>query len=205
MVDMVNQQTEIGLLMAMPPLIGTLAFSPWVIYVFYTPEFEPATTLLQWFTFGCLGRVMSWPMGFVMLAKGRALLFAGVETFLNLAHLLFIWFGLAWFGLDGVAIAFLGLYLVAIVVDYIAAQKLIGFSWSPNARKLLSMSAITITFTFLEVRFLPTLPATLLGFVVSTACSLYCLKELTRCVGPSHRLSRILFRIPGVRRYLGNP
>ena len=59
---MVNEQTEIGLLLALPGLFATVALAPWIIRVFYTAQFAGAAELLQWFVLGCLGRVISWPM-----------------------------------------------------------------------------------------------------------------------------------------------
>lgn len=68
---LVNDQTEIGLLLAAPGLLATLCLAPWIIRIFYTEAFLPAADLLQWFILGCLGRVVSWPLGFVMLALGK--------------------------------------------------------------------------------------------------------------------------------------
>jgi PST family polysaccharide transporter len=42
-----------------------------MIKLFYTSEFLPAVTMLQWFVLGCLGRVIGWPLGFVVLALGK--------------------------------------------------------------------------------------------------------------------------------------
>jgi PST family polysaccharide transporter len=43
---LVNEQTEIGLLLAVPGLLATLALAPWIIRLFYTSEFLPAVELL---------------------------------------------------------------------------------------------------------------------------------------------------------------
>lgn len=69
---LVNEQTEIGLLLALPGLLATLALAPWILQIFYAKEFLGAAALLQWFVLGCLGRVISWPMGFIMLALSRS-------------------------------------------------------------------------------------------------------------------------------------
>ena len=84
MVRMVNEQTEIGLLLALPGLLATMALAPWILQIFYTREFLGAVELLQWFILGCLGRVISWPLGFVMLALGKGRWFLLTETSFNL-------------------------------------------------------------------------------------------------------------------------
>ena len=42
----VNEQTEIGVLLALPGLLATLALAPWVIHAFYTKEFVPRFILI---------------------------------------------------------------------------------------------------------------------------------------------------------------
>lgn len=114
--ELVNQQTEIGLLLATPGLCATLAFAPWVIELFYTSEFAQSADLLRWFALGCIGRVASWPLGFIILAKGYSRLFILTETAINITHLILIILLLNWIGIEGVAIAFPVLYLVYTVM-----------------------------------------------------------------------------------------
>lgn len=78
---LVNEQTEIGLILAVPGMPATLTLAPWIIHLFYTGEFLPASELSQWFILECLGRVLSWPLGFVTWTAEflyRPLHFAGV-------------------------------------------------------------------------------------------------------------------------------
>ena len=67
---LVNEQTEIGLLLAVRSLRATLRLVPSIIRLFDTDAFLPVVNLLQWFVLGCRGRVMSWPLGFVVLGFG---------------------------------------------------------------------------------------------------------------------------------------
>jgi probable addiction module antidote protein len=73
---LVNEQTEIAILLALPGLLFTLAFAPWLLEILYSREFINATALLHWFILGCMARVISWPLGFVMLALGKVYLLA---------------------------------------------------------------------------------------------------------------------------------
>jgi PST family polysaccharide transporter len=68
----VNEQTEIGILLALPGLLAALAFAPLVIKLLYTPQFLPAAHLLPWMALGVFGQVVSWPLGFVQLALGAS-------------------------------------------------------------------------------------------------------------------------------------
>ena len=67
---MVNEQAQISLLLAGPGVLATLTFACIVISLFYSAKFEPAVGLLRWFCLGLTLRVITWPMGFIILAKG---------------------------------------------------------------------------------------------------------------------------------------
>ena len=68
---LVNEQAEVGLLLAVPGVIATLTFAPLVIWLFYSSAFVPAVEILRWICLGMMLRVVSWPMGFILVAKGR--------------------------------------------------------------------------------------------------------------------------------------
>ncbi len=84
---LVNHQTEVVLLMAMPGLLITLALAPWLVRLFYSGAFAGATILLRWFILGCLVRVIYAPIAFIQLAKGRSLLYFLSEAFINISAL----------------------------------------------------------------------------------------------------------------------
>ena len=67
---LVNEQAEVGLLLAGPGVLGTLTFAPLVIQLFYSARFGPAVEILRWICLGMMLRVASWPMGYILLAKG---------------------------------------------------------------------------------------------------------------------------------------
>ncbi|MBK1620637.1 hypothetical protein CKO42_19830 [Lamprobacter modestohalophilus] len=202
---LVNEQTEIGLLLAVPGLLATLSLAGWIIRIFYTGEFLPAADLLQWFVLGCLGRVISWPLGFVMLALGKGVWYFVAETLWNFLHLSLIWIGLAVVGLKGVSIAFFILYIVVTISAYFIAQRLTGFAWSDATRKLLLLLLPVTLLAFLGARLLPLWPSTLIGLAVTLVASIICLRGLVTRIGQEHRIVRSACRIPGMRWACGLP
>jgi PST family polysaccharide transporter len=140
--QLANEQTEIALLMAIPGILGTLACAPWAIHIFYSKGFEPAGEILRWHILGILGRVMSWPLAYILLAKGKSGIYIGVEFLANGSYALFVWLGLKYLGVKGVGIAFCGSYLVHLVSVWIAARELSGFSWNRATLQLICGSLI---------------------------------------------------------------
>lgn len=196
---LVNEQTEIGLLLAAPGLLATLTLAPWVIRIFYTDDFLPAAELLQWFILGCLGRVIAWPLGFVMLALAKSSWFFITETTFNLIHIVMIWVGLAAFGIEGVAGAFFLLYVLYTVAVYGVARHLIGFRWSPATLRLLLIFLPLVAIAFISARTLQMEHSTGLGLILSVIASILCLRELVYRLGSDNRVIQLAFRVPGVR------
>ena len=189
--DLVNQQTEIGLLLALPAILAVIVFAPWMIKLFYTSEFTDAVILLQIFSLGCLGRVLSWPMGFIILAQGRAKVFAATETLTNSVHMVLIIVGLKFLGLVGVALAFAGLYVFHVGFMLILSTHLIGFSWSRPVGRLLGWVLPVVGLGFALSISLPLFASTIVGGVAVGVVGLICLRGLVCRLGDEHRVSRL--------------
>jgi len=204
MCKLVNEQTEIGLLLAVPGLIATIVLAPWVIQIFYTGAFSQATDLLRWFVFGCLGRVVSWPMGFIMLAKGKSRLFLITETIFGLTHVALLWVGLKVNGLTGVAMAFMALYILYTIGMLLISRYLIQFSWSKGVVNLLAILFPIALVTLFSSLLLAVMPATLMGFTIFLIVCVYCLRQLASRLGLSHRIFRMVGKVPGSAWILAN-
>jgi enterobacterial common antigen flippase len=80
---LVNEQAEVGLLMAAPGILATMVLAPLVIKIFYSGQFDGASAILEWQVLGLLLRVVCWPVGFVLLAKGDGRAFFWTELVFN--------------------------------------------------------------------------------------------------------------------------
>ena len=171
-------------------------------WVFESEDADIPADLLRWFVFGCLGRVMSWPMGFILLAKGESRMFLLTETVFGLIHAAFIWLGLKFFGLTGVAIAFMSMYFLYILGMLAVSRYLTKFSWSRGVTTLLFILLPASLVVFFSSLFLPVIPATALGSVVCLLVGVYCLRQLMLRLGAEHKIFRILRKVPGMKRVL---
>lgn len=149
---MVNEQLEVGLLLAVPGIVGTLACAPWMLHVLYSAEFAPAVEVLRWQLLGLLGRVICWPLGFVLLAKGAARAFFYVELVSNCIHVALVWFGVKFFGLRGAGMAMAGLYVFFFPVVYLSARRLSGFRFSREVLRVVAiLTGVTVVAGFAAV------------------------------------------------------
>ncbi len=197
---LINEQTEVGLLLAFPGLLATLALAPWVITLFYTSEFAPAADMLKWFVVGCMARVLSWPLGFSFLAKGQGKLFATTETAFQTFHVFIVIGFIHWIGLVGAAIAFATLYVVHIAVMLLITRQTIGFHWSRSVLNQLTWMVPAAALVFLYDLVLPPVASTAAGTLTTIAATIFCLRHLVTCIGPNHRVTKTLIRLPGASR-----
>lgn len=200
---LVNEQTEVALLLALPGLIATLALAPWIVQLFYSPEFLPAVDLLRWFILGCLGRVIAWPLGFVMLALGKARWFLLTETTFNLMHVLLVTLGMAIMGIEGVAVAFFAMYLSYTAAVFFVARKLTGFGWSRTCCEIFCVVAILLSVASTAAMTVPRLQSTFVGLAALSFGLVYSLRGLVRRLPSTHRIVRILMRAPALRTVAG--
>lgn len=197
MTQLTNEQTEIGLLLAFPGLLATLALAPILIALFYTQEFATASELLKWFIIGCMGRVLSWPLGFSLLAKGQGGLFMLTETLFNVLHIAIVWLFTRWFGLNGVAIGFAALYAAYTLGMLVINRKTIAFTWSKGVWSQLAWMTPIAAICFSLSHLFTEIVSGILGTCIAAASCLICLRQLSFRLGSDNRITRIIQSLPG--------
>ena len=145
---MVNEQAQISLLLAGPGVIATLTFASVVIALFYSAKFGAAVEVLRWICLGTTLQVITWPMGFIIVAKGEQNIFFWAELAWTVVNVGFSWICVKSFGLNGAGIAFFASYVFHWLLIYPIVRRLSGFRWSAANRKtiLLFLSMIAGVF-----------------------------------------------------------
>jgi PST family polysaccharide transporter len=202
---LVNEQTEVGILLALPGLVATLAFAPWIMTLLYSEEFVGAAELLPWFILGVFGRVVSWPMGFIMLALGEGKWFAASETVSVFVHAVLAIVLIGFLGLWGVALAFAVLYLLYTALVSCIAFHLIRFRWSVLVLRMLFASSVLVVLAFMLTQMIQGLPAAFVGMLLTLAAALYSVRGLARRLGDNHRLVAMACQVPLGRVLCGLP
>jgi antigen flippase len=127
---LVNEQAQVGLLLAGPGVIATLTFTPLAIGLFYSAKFLAAVGVLRWICLGTTLQVITWPMGFIIVAKSKQALFFATELAWTVSSLALAWVCVRSFGLIGAGIAFFGSYVIYGLLLYPIVNRISGFRWS---------------------------------------------------------------------------
>lgn len=199
----VNEQVEIGILLALPGLLATLAFAQWIIEVFYTRQFLPAAGLLPWFVLGVFGRVLSWPLAYIQITKGAGRLYAATETVFTLLQVGLLLVLIPAYGVAGAAYTFALAYLFYTIAVVLIGKVLVGFVWSAGVKRLLFLASTMILAGFAAKMLLHDGAALAVGGLMTVLGSAFSLRGLSSRVGPEHRLIRIVNRVPGGKWVLG--
>ena len=181
--QLVNEQAEISILLALPGILATLALAPWVIHLFYSSAFDKAAEILCWQVTGTFLQVNSWPMGYILVAKGRGSAIFWTDLASYSIYVGLAWVGLKFFGLPGVGMAFLGLYAFHWAFIYLIARKMSGFRLSPATVRLSLLGAFTVALTLSSRLLLPEPWSTLIGCALAFFTALYTIKTLVGLVG----------------------
>ncbi|MDO3432386.1 O-antigen translocase [Rhizobium sp. CBN3] len=181
---LVNEQAEASMLLAGPGLLGTLTLAPLMMSLFYSAEFHGAVELLRWICLGMMLRIISWPMGFIVVAKNTQAIFFWTEVAAAVVHVGLAWLLVSLLGTQGAGMAFFGLYVWHAILIYVIVRKLTGFRWSAANRRhaLLFLPASGLVFLMFSI--LPLWPATVIGFVAVLVCGLYSLRMLVDLLPP---------------------
>jgi PST family polysaccharide transporter len=200
----VNEQTEVAILLMLPLLVATLAFAPLAIRIFYSQEFLAAADLLQWFVLGIFGRAVAWPLSYVMLALGKSVLFTISDTLSVAIHLTLAITLLHVIGLVGIPIAFFLHHILYTIAMLLITRSLIGHAWSKAIYSLIATSCALIGLSFLARQYMLEIPALFAGVFLVMCSGIYSLRGLSFRLGSGHRLIRTASRLPGVKWLLGH-
>jgi PST family polysaccharide transporter len=174
---LVNDQIEVGILLAVPGILATITLAPFVVVAFYSSEFMLSIDILRWQVLGVFLQVISWPMGYMLRAKGNRKVFLWSESFANASYLGFAWLGITWAGLSGVGMAFLAMNCLYWFLIYGIVHRLYGFTFSAGNIRLISGSAAAAAAVFLAPLIFPQKHLVISGAMTLSA-GFYCFRSL---------------------------
>jgi len=193
-VQLVNEQTEVALLIAGPLIVGMLSFMSFVVYLLYSAKFTETVSILHWQLAGTFLKVISWPIGFIILAKARGGIFVFTELCWNGIYLSLVYFGWKAFGLEITGVAFLISYLIFLAIVCVITYKICGFRWSKNSLIYIAVFGFAVFLSFLTSRYILGVKGYLVGGLLSLVATGYSYYELRKIVDLKTVFNRLIRR-----------
>jgi PST family polysaccharide transporter len=176
-------------------VLATLTLAPLVIALFYSSEFTAAVGVLRWICLGMAVRVLTWPIGYIVVAKNAQTLFLAIEVTWAVINVGLTWWCVDAFGVDGAGIAFLGANFLHSFMVYPIVRRLSGFRWSNANLKLALVCLLLVAGTFTGFQLLQPMVAMAVGLVATITSTWISVRTLTALVSPQNlpaRLQRLL-------------
>jgi antigen flippase len=204
MTSLVNQQAEIGVLIAIPGLLVTLCFAPLAVRVFYSSEFAPAAELLRWYVLAGLARVLATPLSFVFPAVGSGAWMVASHVSSQVAALALAVLGLRLAGASGWAAAAVVSGFLQVSLFGLVARRLIGYAPSGSMLRLAGIGAALLAVGMaVQLSVTDPVPNALLGALVVAVGALISARGLIARLGHDHRFVRWMAVLPVVPRLVG--
>ena len=165
----VNDQAEMAMLLAVPGLVAVLVVADILIPILYSTRFDGASEILRWQVLGMLGSIISWPQGFILMARSDKAALLISEWLMAAIFVILVWFGVKYFGYVGSGMAFAAQYFLHVLLIAWIVKTRHEFIMNKATRKiiLVGISLVVIEFaaTFITLPILKHASGILILFV----------------------------------------
>ena len=126
----INEQTEVAILLGGPIILAALGAAPLVIVIFYGDAFLGAASMFGWQLAGDVLRIGSWPLSFAILALNRRGSYFLCELIAWVLFALLSALLLPTMGLTGAGAAYAGMYVVYLPITWVVLRRHAPVRWS---------------------------------------------------------------------------
>lgn len=150
---LINEQVYVILVLSLPIILFLMVFSKMLLSLLYSDSFESVYTVLNWRSIGIFFKIITWALGFVLLAKGKGFLYFLSDVLYSVIYLSCIYFLFPTYNLDSIGIAYLLAYVVYAFVVYRLLRKTINFRWQTETVKVSVASFFLILVVFCAIAY----------------------------------------------------
>ena len=176
--QLINEQTQVGMVLAAPGLMFTLALAPIGIRLLYSSEYIEAYPILQWMILGVFLRTISWPMSFLFIARSKGRIYIVSEIVASSLQVLFTYIFIKLYGLEGAGIAFFLLYIVYTLFMAGLLYRENNFKWTRAVIKRMLLLSIAFLFAFVSLQLFTALWGGIISVVIGVILSVFAVKEI---------------------------
>jgi antigen flippase len=190
----VNTQLYIVLILASPIIIGMVGFSEFAIRLLYSDKFIGAADVLKWQILGDFFKIISWPCGFVFLAKGLGKLYVFTSVFYTVFYTIFIYFGWNYFGFFGVGVSFFIAQFLSVSFTYIYGYSKFGIYITTTNVRIIAFFAVLLIIIFLSQEYLMVVYHISLSILVVLLSLVFSIRHLHSVVDLKSVFNKITFK-----------
>lgn len=179
-----NQQAEIALLVSTPLILILILLMPVAIRILFSADFIVISTFTRLVAVGMIWKIASFSMGYIAFAKGDKRVFFWLEgVYGNLLQLGLNCGIYYYFGLNGLGISFILMYILYFGSVYFVASKFYSFSFDLVFWRIFGLSVLLSVILFFVSEYMSGWTMILSGFILCVLSIIFSVKELDRRTG----------------------
>ena len=192
---LVNQQAEIAILVLAPILATLVVFVQPAIWLLYSERFLPVAPLLQWTAVGVLLKAASWPVGFLLVARGDNRLFVASELAVNTAMVLCSVGGYLLLGFEGLGIGYVAAYALYWLQLLVIGHLRYDFHFGTVFLRLFAIQAALVLGCLALMRVVPAPWSYVAASVLVAVSVVHAVRELDRRIGVASLVAKVRQRL----------
>lgn len=147
----VNQQSEIALLLLIPIIAIFVTFAPIAVLILYSKDFIGIVNLMRISMFGILFKTLAWAISYQFIAKQEMKIFVVNEMVANILTLLLNIYCYSIWGLDGLGIAFSVSYSLYFILVYMVSRQKYEFVISKGLISVFLIAIMLLSFQYASI------------------------------------------------------
>ncbi len=180
-IKLMNQQSEMTILIISPILVIFLVFIEVIIPILYTEDFLIINKLVIWSALGIFFKAAAWSLSIIFISKGHGKMVLVTEIISNLALCFLSLYFYSVLGLEGIGVAYFLSQVVLYLVIYVIVNTNYEFSYEKHFKFLFTPHFIFGLICFSITYFVSSpLVKYLLGSLVIIFSCLFSLYELNK-------------------------
>jgi len=192
--ELINHQAEIAILILAPIIMVFLVYINWVVIILYSSKFISINNMILYAALGMLFKAASWPIGFILLAKGNSKIFFWSELSASAYMLVLSILGYKFFGLDGLGFSFLLGYVLYLFQAYFIARLNYEFSFSRSFYQIFVLQLALSIICLLLIKLIEKPFSYIFGSSLILISIFFAYRELDRRIGIKSLIVSIIRR-----------
>ncbi len=178
--DIINQQSEIAILILGPLITTFIIFIQLLIILLYSKRFLEISEMIHFAILGTFFKAGSWAISYIFLAKGESKLYFWNEFAANLYLLIFNIVGYYFGGLTGIGISYLISYIVYFLQVFIISNSRFDFNFNLEFRKIFIIQFLLSLFSFIIYLIFDNTLFYIIGILIIIVSSVISFRELDK-------------------------
>jgi len=175
----INEQVEFGLLISLPFVLIFYIFSPDFLMVLYSESFESGEPIIRWLMLGVIMRLLGFPFGYALMAKGESLLYVVAQVTFSVSNYLLLILAVQHYGVDGLGVNYFIAYCLYTILMGVFCYKTLDYRVSIPVVKLVFVYILFILLSLLAVYLVDGALFYVCGLLIVSASFIYSFMQLT--------------------------